>query len=283
LRKIFDFSQHKPFEKYNFIRNNLPLKLLDVKTKGKLLYMIFENNIYILSTLGLTGGWCYFSENKNKFIYSRNIDDYAMYLTKNKINSYLDKSLKHLNIKFVTDTGTLYYFDTLSFGTMKCINNEIDLIKKLNTIGPDIMDESTNFNLFLSRINKKNNLNKEIGLVLMNQKTISGIGNYLRSDILYISKINPFTKVKNLNETNLKIIFKNSKILTWGQYNIKKAIELNIIKKTIKLPSDYNRLFYIYNQETYIYNNKVIKKELYEGSQKRFIYYVPSIQILIIP
>jgi hypothetical protein len=38
-------------------------------------------------------------------------------------------------------------------------------------------------------------------------------------------------------------------------------------------------MFYIYNQETDMYGNKVIKKELYEGSQKRFIYYVKEIQI----
>ena len=31
-------------------------------------------------------------------------------------------------------------------------------------------------------------------------------------------------------------------------------------------------------QEEDIYGNKVIKKELYDGSQKRFIYYVPTIQ-----
>jgi formamidopyrimidine-DNA glycosylase len=76
---------------------------------------------------------------------------------------------------------------------------------------------------------------------LLDQKVISGICNYLRADILYLSKINPFRKVKDITEKELKIIFKNSKILTWGDYDV--------------------------------------KKELYEGSQKRFIYYVPKIQI----
>ena len=41
---------------------------------------------------------------------------------------------------------------------------------------------------------------------------------------------------------------------------------------------DYNRDFFVYDQEYDIYDNKVIKEELYEGSQKRFIYYVKEIQ-----
>ena len=89
------YKKHKPFEKYYKLKKNLPLKLLDVQTKGKFLYMVFDNNFYIFYTLGLSGGCCYFSENKNKFIFSKNIDDYARYLTDNKINNYLDKSLNH--------------------------------------------------------------------------------------------------------------------------------------------------------------------------------------------
>ena len=63
-----------------------------------------------------------------------------------------------------------------------------------------------------------------------------------------------------------------------GNYDRISGINLNIIKKTTKLAYDYDRLFFVYNQETDIYGNKVMRKELYEGSQKRFIYYVPKLQ-----
>ena len=274
------YKKHKPFEKYYQIKNNLPLKIVDVKTKGKLLYIIFDSNIkfYILSTLGLSGGWCYFSESKNKFLFSKNVDDYAKYLSDERINTYLKKSLKHLNIEFKTNDGSLYFFDMLSFGTLRCIEDENELNKILNKIGPDIMDISTHLELFTERILKIKNLNKYIGLVLLNQKIISGIGNYLRADILYLSKISPFRKVKDLNDKEIKLIYNNAKILTWGNYDRTCAINLNIIKKTTKLAYDYDRLFFVYNQETDIYGNKVMRKELYEGSQKKFIYYVLKLQ-----
>ena len=86
-------------------------------------------------------------------------------------------------------------------------------------------------------------------------------------------------EILKLSDNDIKVIFNNSKILTWGDYDIKKGKALKIIKKTTKLPKDYDRIFFIYSEDEDIYGNKVVKKELYEGSQKRFIYYVPDIQV----
>ena len=124
------------------------------------------------------------------------------------------------------------------------------------------MEESTNLELFMLQINKKINLDKYIGIVLMNQNIISGIGNYLRADTPqeYLSKINPFRKVKNLNNNEIKTIFNNSKILLWSHYDIKEGMRLKIIKKPI-ISLSY-KSFLIYNQDEDIYGNKVIKQEI---------------------
>ena len=268
------YKKHKPFDKYKELVGQLPIKLIDVKTKGKFLYIILENNYYIFSTLGLSGGWAYKSNQSNKFEHPLE----SSYIDKKETEGYLKTALAHLNIEFKTDFGSVYFYDTLSFGTMKVITNNSDLEKKLKELGPDIMEQDTTFDLFVEKIIKKTNLQKEIGVVLMNQKIVSGIGNYLRADILWLSKISPFRKVVNLEKSELKEIFFNSKLLTWGEYDREKAIELGIIKKSDKIPSDYGRNFFVYNEEEDIYHNKVKKEELYEGSQKRFIYWVPEIQ-----
>jgi hypothetical protein len=62
---------------------------------------------------------------------------------------------------------------------------------------------------------------------------------------------------------------------------MKQAYKLKIIDKNTKLPSHYNRLFYVYNEKVDINGYKIVKKELYEGSQKRFIYYVPEIHLTL--
>jgi len=272
------YKTHGPFAKYKDIKNELPLKLLDVKTKGKFSYMVFEKDFYIFSTLGLSGGWCYLKNGAKKYNFSRTEQEWEDFTGEEEVSSYLKNALNHLNVEFKTKKGSLFYYDVLSFGSLKVIEGEEELNKKLKLIGPDIMEETTTFELFKEQITKKKNLDKAIGIVIMNQKVISGIGNYLRADILYLSKISPFRKVNKLSDEEMKTIFKNSKILTWGDYDYKKAKKLKIIKKTTKLPCDYDRMFFVYSQDEDIHGNKIIKKELFEGSQKRFIYYVPEIQ-----
>ena len=267
-----------PFDNYKKFKKSVPFKLIDVKTKGKLIYFIFDNNLYLINRLGLTGGWCFKAHESIKYEQTEIFDNFEKYGDKEAMDTYMKNSLKHLNFEIITDTGILYYYDMLSYGILKCIDNENDLNKILNKMGPDIMDENTTLEVFHNQILKKNNLNKPIGNVIVNQKIISGLGNYLRADILWLSKIDPFKKVKKLSDNEIKNIYNNSKILTWGIYNKNKAIKLKIIKKSTKLPSDYKRLFFIYMEDEDIYGNDVIKKELYDGSQKRFISYVPTIQ-----
>ena len=266
------YKKHGPFELYNELKKDLPIKLLDVKTKGKFLYMKFDDNYYIFSTLGLSGGWVYLNNKTNKYSYPTILE----YIGKENMDSYMKTSLNHLNVEFKTKEGSIYFYDTLSFGTLKIIKDEKELNKKLNTIGPDIMDETTTFDLFKERILKK--LTQEIGIVLMNQKLISGIGNYLRADILWLCKISPFRKVNKLSDQELMSIYHNAKVLTWGDYDKKYAKKHKIITKKDKLPSDYKRDFFVYYEDTDIYGNKITKEELYEGNQKRFIYWVKGYQ-----
>jgi formamidopyrimidine-DNA glycosylase len=140
------------------------------------------------------------------------------------------------------------------------------------------MDINTTFVLFKNQIKKEKNLHKPIGNVLMDQKIVSGFGNYLRADILWMSKINPFRNVSTLTDGELLDIYKNARILTWGEYDRKKAVELKIISKQAKLPSDYNRDFFVYRQEKDINDNVVKSNELYEGSNKRTIFWVSEVQ-----
>jgi endonuclease-8 len=268
------YKKHKPFELYSQIRKQLPIKVLDVKTKGKFLYFIFEGGIYLFSTLGLSGGWTFLPKLSDKYQFPLE----SNYIKTDLINSYKKRSLNHLNVEFVTDNGSIYFYDTLSFGTLKGINDEKQLNKKLESIGPDIMEKETTFEIFKENITKIKQLDKPIGNVLMNQKLISGIGNYLRADILWLSKISPFRLLKNLSENELKDIYNSVKLLTWADYDYNKGIKLGYIKNEDKVPRDYGRNFFVYNQVEDIYGNLVIREELYEGSQKRTIHWVKKVQ-----
>ena len=269
------YKKHGPFNYYKELLKTLPFKVLTIDTKGKFLYMKLSNNFILTVTLGLSGGWVYKNNSNNKYDFPMLVD----YLGDYNIEKYKKNALNHLNVEFVMTSGTIYFFDMLSFGTIKILTSEDELKKKLDSLAPDIMDEDLTFEMFKDQITKTKNLEKCIGNVLVNQKVISGLGNYLRSDILWLSKITPFRLVKDLSTTELKTIYSNARLLTWGNYDKSYAIKKRIISKNSKLPKDYGRNFYVYKQTKDIYGYKVINEELYEGSQKRFIYMVQQFQI----
>jgi formamidopyrimidine-DNA glycosylase len=263
------YVKHGSFDEKKDLFKNLPIKVLDVHSKGKLIYICFENDLYLLSTLGLSGGWVSYENKFKSYRLPKLIGSYKNYNEYSDINS-------HLNVEFKIKGGSIYFFDMLSFGTLKVIKSKIDLDKKLSQLGPDIMDITTTVEVFSNQIMSKPK--QKIGILLLNQKIISGIGNYLRADVLWLSKVSPFRKVKDLTMPEIKDIYHNALLLTWGVYNRKKAIKLKIISIRDKLPSAYDRDFFVYNQATDIDDNPVKKEELYESSQKRFIYWVPKVQ-----
>ena len=267
------YKKHGAFEYYRKLVNNLPLKMIDINTKGKFMYITLENDFIIGSTLGLSGGWFYKKKDSKKMVHGIHPEMFS----EEAVTTYIDNALKHLNVEFIFENGTLYFYDQLSFGTIK-IFNKIELDKKLSKIGIDIMDVNTTFEMFQEKIINKSNLKKYIGIVLLNQKVISGVGNYLRADSLWLSKISPFRKVKNLSDEELKKLYHNIRLLTWSVYNYNKGIKLGIIKKTDKLPLDYKKDFLVYGKEKDVYNNSIIQEKLYEGSQIRYIYWVKNYQ-----
>jgi DNA-formamidopyrimidine glycosylase len=71
-------------------------------------------------------------------------------------------------------------------------------IPSLREIGPDMCVTPFDRELFLERLNRPDNLDLEIGPVLLDQSVAAGLGNYLKSDILFECRINPWTKMGEL-------------------------------------------------------------------------------------
>ena len=141
------YKTHGHFDLYTTIVQALPLKVLDVQSKGKFIYITLENEYYIFCTLGLAGGWVYKKGDKYK------------YAKQNYGLQHVERALDHLNVEFKTSEGpdkqpggSLYFFDQLSYGTLKGIKGTSLLNKRLNEIGPDIMDVNTTFVIFKDRI-----------------------------------------------------------------------------------------------------------------------------------
>ncbi|MCX8528941.1 MAG: Fpg/Nei family DNA glycosylase [Rhodoluna sp.] len=80
-------------------------------------------------------------------------------------------------------------------------------------LGPDPLNpdpDGAEFKRFASRVKRSAT---SIGLLLMNQEVISGIGNVYRAEILFRAKINPHTHGKDLKPKQLKAIWEDSVML----------------------------------------------------------------------
>jgi len=296
----------------------LKIEAIQTKGKFTYMTFVSDNDnkkFYLFNTLGLSGGWTLKSDKKSNFAKCKNCnyiekeikiekeieterenenerEKYIFtypsmldYISKNSETQWIENDLNHLNVEFITNYKNIsfYFYDQLSFGTLKAVdcntNGETILEKKLKELGPDLLDDKTTFELFKKQIRKKVNENKAIGNVIVNQKIISGVGNYLRADALWMAKLSPFRKVQDSSDDELKLLYEAIVGLIWGDYNYKFAIKQKYIEPSLKLPHHYNRDFFIYNHTKDIYGNIVKKEQLYEGSQKRFIYWVKTIQV----
>jgi len=268
------YKTHSPYKNFDKINKNIEIK--EVKQKGKFIYFLIKNSDYIFfNTLGLSGGWIYYDKKKDNYLHPKNIYDFFVEQNIN-IKKYMETLKKHLNIEFkLEDQNSIFFFDMLSFGTFKVALFD-ELENKLNLIGPDFFN--INLNLFKQRLRLKKNLNKKIGIVLLDQKTLSGIGNYLRADCLWLAQISPHRLVKDINDIELALLYNSIINLIWSLYDDKS----DNIEKGFKSPMFYNRIFFIYNNKFDIYGNK-IKKEVLSISNKteknkRYIYWVEDYQ-----
>lgn len=203
--------------------------VLGVQAKGKLVYFTLSNDTVILSTLGLSGAWT---------------------------KTYS----KHCGIALEARGPPITYWfrDQLHYGTFSVINRS-DLPRKLATLGPDVTLGAPITDLpNLCRRHPEWDVSK----LLMNQSKVSGIGNYLKAEILYAARICPHAKLKELSEKQLVELGTKMVEIPAATFRAKRRIGPYVTLK-------------VYNKSRDPQGNKVIKTKTGDG---RNSHWVPAIQ-----
>lgn len=236
---------------------NKQVKVIEIKNKSKFMYWRFSNGTVLFQTLGLSGGWYKKSQSNSGLIITFKV------LDKTKTNYGKEQKL--------------YFDDQRRFGTLKFFdssNANKELEAKLKTIGPDILnDEQLIFADYLKIMRQKRVGKRIIANVLMDQKLISGVGNYLRSEILYASKINPHREVDSITDDELRTIYENSRRLIYQSYrdggvSVRHYSDVNQIKGKFEL-----RVYGMRKTS----NGKEVKHEKI-GKETQNTYWVPGEQ-----
>lgn len=81
---------------------------------------------------------------------------------------------------------------------------QLERHEELRQIGPDLLGDTFDAADVLARMRARPD--REIADVLLNQRVVSGIGNVFKSEILHVSRINPFQLVGGLEDATLQNI-----------------------------------------------------------------------------
>ena len=225
--------------KHIFDTLELPLTVTKIGSKGKFMWWQFNSDQIMFNTLGMSGLWTTIDDKHSHIMFSYKKDG------------------KKRNI---------YFNDVRNFGTFK-ITDKIELGKKLKELGPDVLLED-DFQEFNKRIKRKRT-NPEIGLVLMDQKVISGIGNYLRADILWQARTSPFRRLESFTEDELMEKSQTARYISLRSYEYKTRRKISDSIKCI-----VSMHFIIYNQKNDPNGNPVLTAKLGD----RTVHYVKDWQ-----
>ena len=172
--KIFD----ERINRFNSVNPKNLGVLLEIYRKGKILQFNFKNNS-IFFHLGMSGR-----------------------LDLNGIKN------KHTHAQFFFDNDVLLYNDIRKFGYIKILKNG-SAKKQFSILGPDALSLSKLDKIFVLNKAKKSSIS--IKKFLLNQKNLSGLGNIYVNEILYLSRVHPYSISFKLQETNWNEIFSNTK------------------------------------------------------------------------
>ena len=244
------------------------LHLSDIKTKGKFIYFTFVSHpdLSLWSTLGLAGGWTFQSHRHTRL--------------------KLTFEIERMDNNGITEIISLYFFDTRNFGTFKVSNQRTELEEKLRKLGIDWLSKDPENRVTLSQFvglgKAAARRGRSLAVFLMDQSKTAGIGNYLLSEVLYVSKIHPFALCASLDNESWEGLYIAIRDTIQCSYFSQTQLD-GVFHESEKLLSgrdnftDYSKFeFIIYAQQyTRDTKDKVVRQE---GAHKRTIHWVPSIQ-----
>lgn len=157
--------------------------ITEVNVKGKFMWwhiVIPETDAdwYLFCTYGMSGQWAW------------HLTKYTSYTV--HYSDHTDPTDPFINIHFN---------DIRNFGTLKFVKGTGALEKKLASLGPDMLSNPPTLDEFVGCLRKKDGWN--VCKALMNQGVVSGVGNYVKCEALYLARIDPESTVIDLSDGDL--------------------------------------------------------------------------------
>jgi len=221
----------------------------NIGSKGKIVWLEIDDH-YIHIHLGITGWFLIL-----KTLEPPKTTKYVIEITKNNKTYYI------------------YLDDQLRFSKIN-IYNKKQHINQLNKLGIDIFSNEFTLEKFRKKIQEKNKL---LASFLLDQSIFSGIGNYIKNESIYLSKLNYKIKTSELSNDDIKELYINIRFVAYStlyefvkDYKLDKIIPKEIINlKPSKLHVPYS--YYIYSLDHTSDTNQLVHKEKVAGRDSYYV------------
>ena len=184
---FFAFEHLKPYE-----RELTDQKIRQVETRGKALLIHFENDLSIYSHNQLYGVWMV-----------RKAHSYPT--TKRQLRLAIHNSKKSALLYSASDIEVL-------------TPNQIPIHPFLSKLGPDVLSPKLSPTHIFELLTAKHNQRRQFTTLYLDQHFLAGIGNYLRSEILYVANIHPRLRPIDCSDSQLEALAEASIVIPYQSY-----------------------------------------------------------------
>lgn len=240
---FFAFDRLKPYEKQLTGRT-----VTAIETYGKAMLTRFDNQLNIYSHNQLYGIWKVVGADK-------------MPKTKRQLRLAIHNEEKSVLLYSASDIEVLH-------------DGEVATHPFIQKIGPDLLNPEVTVEQVAERYMSERFKRRRLAAILLDQGFLAGIGNYLRSEILYVAGVHPKMRPIDCTADQIQKLAEASVILTRQSYQTRGITnDLNLVaqlKKDGLTRAQYR--FFIFNREDKpCYNcGRPVTKEMH-GSRRLYL------------
>ncbi len=248
---FFAFDHLKPFE-----ADLTGCKVTEVETRGKAMLTHFDNGLSVYSHNQLYGKWMV-----------------------RKAHSLPDTNRQlRFAIHNATKSALLYSASDIQILSSP---SEIENHPFLSKLGPDALSADLKPKTLQALLNSKRHHRRRLSTLYLDQHFLAGIGNYLRSEILFVARLHPYLRPTDCTDAQLLKLAQASIEITHQAYRYKGVTNDLDLASALKAKGapyrDYRYwVFGRVDQPCYACGTPIVK----EMVSSRRIYYCPQCQPL---
>ncbi|MGB7485164.1 MAG: endonuclease VIII [Phormidesmis sp.] len=246
---FFAFDHLKPFE-----AELTGCRVSAVETRGKAMLTHFDNGLSVYSHNQLYGKWMV-----------RPAHDFPE--TNRQLRFAIHNQKKSALLYSASDIQIL------------SSSQEIETHPFLSKLGPDVLSKGLQPETLLAALQSKKHYRRKLSTLYLDQHFLAGIGNYLRSEILFVARLCPHLRPVDCSEAQLYTLAKVSIEVSYQSYKYKGVTNdldlANQLKASGARYRDYR--FWVFsrvNQPCYVCSTPIVK----EMVSSRRLYYCPTCQ-----